>query len=277
MPSLVLDRLRSSNAQSRHVSKGRRGWYNAPMLFDLNLVQYVRQNGLRAGCQQILDQIGISLDQEGSLPTQGPLLVIANHAGMPDTFVVMATANRDDLFQVALAGYQEMLIALDLEVHKHFIPIYRPATYRDSIIRLIFGKKYTYQSENEHVTSAQNKESINKAATLLETGNTVSIFPQGSVGKATTQTGWRAGVGYLVKRIKNDDMRVVFVYIRGTNRMDIFRFLKPVRSLFKNKKVTVRYSEPLTLSALGVDVSKSGKEIAKQIERKYYEEAKEYL
>ncbi len=247
------------------------------MLFDLNLVQYVRKNGLRVGCRQILDQIGISLDQQGSLPTHGPVLVISNHAGMPDTFVIMATADRDDLFQVALAGYREMLIALNLKVHKHFIPIYRPANYRDSIIRLIFGKKYAHQSRNRNVTSARNKESIHKAATLLETGNTVVIFPQGSVGKSVTNTGWKAGVGHLVKRIKKDDMRVVFVYIRGTSRLDIFRFLKPIRVLFKNKKVTVRYSKPLTLSALGVKVSKSGKEIAKQIERKYYEEAQTYL
>jgi len=244
------------------------------MLFDITLAREVRDHGLKNGCTRVLARIGLRLQIQGALPSKGPTLIISNHAGMPDTLILFASANRDDLHHVALSTYRDILQKYGLNEHTKFIPIYRNVSYRDFIPKLIWGKTYKYFQRNKHNAGILNKESIARARGELEAGNAVILFPQGSVGRPVTKTKWKAGVGHLVKQIERDDIQIVFTSIKGTAKADIFRFVNILHPLFRDKKVSIQYSQPLTLSDLKIDKSKPGKEIALDIEREYCHFAK---
>lgn len=227
------------------------------IIFNMRLVEIIKKYGVQLGSLKLLNEIGIDLKIVGTIPSFGPLIIISNHNGMPDTEIIFAATKRKDLYHTALSKYKDILKKLNLEIYKKIIPIY----------------KYSFFQGFKSKTKELNQQSIQKAADFINKGNALNIFPQGSVGKSITESGWKSGIGYLFKKITNSNTKIVFAYIKGTKKTDLFRFIKsPLTNiLFKKKKVQVTFSKPFFLNEFSIKSHQSGKEITKKIEEKYYQ------
>lgn len=223
-------------------------------------------HGLQESAQEVLRELGITeIFVKGSPPKQGPTLIVSNHPGSLDGFVMLATISREDCYYILINAYQVMGEKLKLKM----FPIYSRRKKRDHIFKL-FLQRYIEQSDDlpKDIMQEKNRDSITKAAQKVDEGNAVVIFPGGSAGAQPKGRKWKVGVGYLVEQIKNKDTRIVFADIRGTHKPDVLRYIHAgVRKvIFRRKKIQVIFSEPEKLSEYQ---KYPPKEIAQKLEERF--------
>lgn len=224
---------------------------------------------VQTASQHLLSALGVSIKVTGKLPKlNGPQIIIANHHGGLDSHVLLSIINREDFAFVALSTYHIFGLAL----LSRLLPIYRKKSWNRRLFEYPLNIKLDSQVQNmsESAIRQLNRETITEAARRVSTGWAVSIFPEGSVGKNITQGSWKAGVGYLIKQIKNDKTQIVFAKISGHDKSDLYRYIRPDwrKILFKPKSLTVTFSEPILLSQLQL-MEMSGKQIAAKLELIY--------
>jgi len=244
------------------------------MIFNKQLLQKTIQRideksiGYAAG--KLLEDLGVSrYTKKGTLPIRGPLLIISNHTGVFDSLLLFNKVDRNDLHFVALSTYG----IFGDKVRERLLPIYRN--------RQLNHRIYEYPlclqiggclPENLSVSEVRmrNRDTISKAASLVNKGLAVSIFPTGSAGKNMKGTKWKVGVGFLVKQITNPHTKIVFVRINGTKQSDLVAYLHPFirRMFFKPRPITIEFSDAFTLKTV-IDTNDEAKLIARKLEHLY--------
>lgn len=244
------------------------------MIFNKQLLQLTIQRseekGIAFATYELLKDLGVtSVSKKEELPAKGPLLIISNHPGVFDSLLLFSQIERNDLHFVALSTYE----IFGPKIKERLLPIYRLPDFNHRIYEYPLCLQMTGRAP-ENVTESEirvrNKQTIRKAANLLNNGKAVSIFPAGSAGKHLADSHWKAGIGFLVKQITNPRTQIVFSQIQGTRPTDLIAYMHPIirTLLFKPRPISIHFSPPELLSKL-VKPEDDGKTIAKKLEKAY--------
>lgn len=230
----------------------------------------LKDSHLSHAAKVFLKKLGITVIVKGKIPITGPVLLISNHPGGLDSFVVLSSISREDYYPILIASHQKF----GKVISEKMLPIYRKQTIRDLLLKLFAPDFLTHVMNNNDEIRRKNRESIAKAAELLSNGHAVAIYPNGTGGKRPKKGTWKTGVGFLAKQITNSNTQIIFACIDNTGMKDFFRYLNPsLRKLFlRDKEVTVTFSKPYLLSKL-VNTKLDGKEIAFQLEKVFIQSA----
>lgn len=137
---------------------------------------------------------------EGTLPTTGPYILVANHQGWSDAFLLLAL--------------------LPSKPRLHFIAD-RAETMTLWWKRLILRSLGVVVAVDREQRS--DRRAIETALRILEGGGVLGLFPEGRVSHAEAQLGpFRRGVGYLALKAQ---VPVVPVWLRGTAELYLGREL----------------------------------------------------
>ena len=244
------------------------------MIFNTRLLKTLRGNakkyGLNKAVLKLLNDLRVtSISRKGTLPRKGPLLIISNHPGVFDSMLLMSQIEREDAHMIAISTYG----IFGPEVKKKLLPIYRVRSlnhriYEFPLFMQIDGKLPERLTVSE--MKSRNREAINKAAHLINSGKAVSMFPTGSVGKSLNGGQWKAGVGFLIKQIANPKTKVVFATIKGTGNRDLLAYLHPIisRIFFRPRPISIQFSRAWLIDEL-VNKQDDGKTIAIKLEKQY--------
>ena len=243
------------------------------MFFDKSLIkdfqEWSKELDLSLAVAKLLQALGVKdIKVKGNLPKTGPVLIVSNHAGVFDSLVLLSQIGREDFYLVALATYKVFQGALA----KRLIPIYRKRqlnhkVYEYPLCLQINGKlPKSYSLEEIRV---KNRQSISRAAELINQGKAVSIFPTGSAGKKLVGSCFKPGAGFLIKQITNPKSKLVFAKISGTRMSDLIAYVPLLRRLFfRSRPIKITFSRPILLSH-AVNLSDDAKSITRQLEKLY--------
>lgn len=244
------------------------------MFFDTELmkktIKRAEDKDLTYAINKLFKDIGVfSISQKGNAPKKGPLLIISNHTGIFDSLLILSKINRNDNYFIALSTYE----IFGSKIKKKLLPIFRARSINHKIYEyplcMQVNKKLPIDLSKEEI-QLRNRETIRKAASLIDTNCAVSIFPTGSAGKSLKGSSWKVGVGFLVKQITNPYAQVVFVQIQGTRQSDIVAYLHPLlrKLLFKPQPISIRFSEAYLLTQL-INKESDAKTITNQLKKLY--------
>ena len=137
---------------------------------------------------------------EGTVPTEGPYLLIANHQGWCDAFVLLAL--------------------LPTAPRVYFIAD-RTATLTLWWKRVVLRSLGVVVAVDRH--GGSERGAIEASLRILESGAVLGLFPEGKVSHAEAQLApFRRGVGYLALK---SGVPVVPVWLRGTSELYLGREL----------------------------------------------------
>ena len=207
----------------------------------------VGRTRLCEGAAVILRQNVASLHASGAarVPSDGPLLVVANHPGLTDTVALFASLPREDL----------CIVAADR-------PFLRAITET--------SKRIIYLKEGSDFQIAALREIVRR----LDEGKAVLIFPGGQIepdpsisnDAAKALEGWSKSLGLIVRLTKN--IRVVTAIVSGVSspgaqrhpltkirrakkdRERLGAVLQLMMTRYRSVEVRVCFGEPLTRAAL---------------------------
>jgi 1-acyl-sn-glycerol-3-phosphate acyltransferase len=204
------------------------------------------EDGLRHGAAWIIDETtgGLAVEGRGSVPTQGPLLVVANHPGLSDAVAVLAALGRDDAWIVA-ANYP-FLRALRLA-----------------------SRRFLFVSDDR----ADRLSTFRGIVSRLRAGETVVVFPAGGLepdpalaraAALASLTTWSRSIGLLAQLAEGT--LVVPAAVRGVvsrsafehplaRRLGVLRdrqrmatLLQLVLPAYQANRVTVGFGQPIDAS-----------------------------
>jgi len=137
---------------------------------------------------------------EGQLPADGPYLLVANHQGWADAFLLLAL--------------------LPIEPRLYFIAD-RTATMTLWWKRLVLRSLGVVVAVDR--AGRSERGAIDASLRILKSGAVLGLFPEGHVSRAEGQLGqFRRGVGYLALK---SGVPVVPVWLRGTAELYLGREL----------------------------------------------------
>jgi len=150
----------------------------------LKFDQAAGEGGLFHAARQVLPAFiqGYSIAQSAPVPPEGPLLVLANHPGGPDSLAMLAAINRPDLYVVT--AEHRLLSALP-HTGRHLVMFSNTDVDRMGVLKSVLA--------------------------LLRKGKAVLLFPYGMLetdpainpdGGATLQ-GWSRSPGMFLSRVPN--------------------------------------------------------------------------
>jgi len=245
------------------------------MLFDQKIIQHIKKlseesrdiHDITKGLLSFLNVPKIKVS--GNPIPKGPLLVVSNHPGVFDSLALVSTISRKDIQFIALSTYA----LFGQQVKNHLLPIYRKRKLNHRLYEYPLWLQATRKIPPTLSTKEiknRNKDSIKRAANLLDIGSAVIIFPAGSAGKKLPNSQWKAGIGYLINLIINPLTKVIFAKIEGTKQKDIFAYMRPLirKMFFRPNEITIDFSKPFILRQLIGGIN-DPKIITKVIEEKY--------
>ncbi|QUJ66168.1 1-acyl-sn-glycerol-3-phosphate acyltransferase [Photobacterium sp. GJ3] len=141
--------------------------------------------------------LGLNIIQRQNLPTDGPVVVAANHNSHLDTLVLLA------LFPIAIVHKVRPVAAAD-----YFLSNKMVAWLSLNIIGIIPLKRSPSPSQREAV--------LNECHQALAQGEILIIFPEGSRGEPEVMSGIKKGIYHLVKA--HAGCPVTPVVMRGLGR-----------------------------------------------------------
>ncbi len=178
----------------------------------------------RAFYDRVLD---VNVEGAQNIPWDRPTIVAANHASHLDMGLV----------KTALGAYGKDIIALAAK--DYFFEGKWRRTYFENLTNL----RPLDRGDNP-------REAMREASSLLESGQTVLIFPEGTrTGNGEMGT-FRPAVAWLALKHQVD---ILPVYIEGTHRSMPRGSFVP-----KNRKVGVRIGKPIAAAALSAAVEQAG-------------------
>ncbi|ENM5813174.1 1-acyl-sn-glycerol-3-phosphate acyltransferase [Vibrio mimicus] len=164
--------------------------------------------------------LGLNILQRQNLPSQGPIIIAANHNSHLDTLVLMA------LFPLHLIHRVRPVAAADYFLVNPFV-----AWLSLNIIGIIPIRRSPSSNERDAVLQACHD--------ALEQGEILILFPEGSRGEPEIMSGLKKGIYHLVKNHPNRS--VLPVVMRGLGRS-----LPKGTAMFVPFNCDVVIGEPLT-------------------------------
>ena len=159
----------------------------------------VGAHGLQQGAAWLVDQFAARLDVAGraTVPTSGPLLIVANHPGLTDAAALLASLPRPDVYVVAVD-----------------CPFLRALPHTSEHLVYVPARGYARARVLPLVTSH------------LERGHAVVIFPAGRLepdplvqsGSVESLRTWSRGIGVLLER--SPDAQMVAAVVGGVRSAD---------------------------------------------------------
>jgi hypothetical protein len=198
-----------------------------------------------------------------------PVLIVATHPHLlNDTFGIVGAIPKDR-HDVSVTSHA-MHMGLGKNITSHIIPIYGvdqqvTNNMRERLRRSLLASKTQQLPQLD--SARKNLESIGIAASRLDEGGIVVIFPEGS-GEEGAE--WLSGIGEIVKKIENPETKVVYATTDGNewrNRARVYS--SKARRLLGSTDLHVRFSQPHPISEFK-DIE-SRKEVT-QILRAQYDE-----
>lgn len=231
-----------------------------------------KSDGVQQAASQLLQKLGVvGVNVTGTLPQTGPLLIISNHPGILDTLTLLASIPRNDYYFVALVTYA----VFGSTMRKKLLPIYRKRQLNHRLWEypLLLKSGYPIKELAQADLKEKNRQTIAKAAQLINQGNAVSVFPTGSAGKRLKASRWKPGIGFLVRQITNPKTKVICTFLSGSKKRDFIRYLRV--PLFRTKRVvSLKISKTRFLGNIINPKNMTGKEITQVLERYYDSEIK---
>jgi long-chain acyl-CoA synthetase len=171
----------------------------------------------------------MDVDVEGAqnIPWDRPTIVVSNHASHLDM----------GLIKIALGAYGKDIVALAAK--DYFFEGKWRRTYFENFTNL----RPLDRGDNP-------REAMREASSLLEAGQTVLLFPEGTRTANGEMTGFRPAVAWLALKHGKD---ILPVYLDGT-----YRSMPRGSFVPKNRRVAVRIGEPLSASVLQAATEEAG-------------------
>ncbi len=141
--------------------------------------------------------IGMDVIGRDNLPTEGPVIVAANHNSHIDTLILLSLFSTKVLHNVRQVGAAD-----------HFLKTRMMSWISINIIGMIpiHRKK-----------AGQGEDLLADSRAALEAGRILVVFPEGTRGEAEEMAGFKTGVARLAKDFP--DIPVVPIYIQGAGRV----------------------------------------------------------
>lgn len=246
------------------------------MFFDIELmkktISRASEKSVSYAVSKLFEDLGVlEISVKGNVPEKGPILIVSNHTGVFDSLLLLKLINQNNYHFIALSTYE----IFGKKIKEKLLPVYRKRKLNHKIyeypLSLQVEKTLPINLTDEEILE-KNRESIAKAAYYINQGHIVSIFPTGGGGKSIKGSVWKAGIGFIIKKITNPQTKIVFVHIQGTKQSDIVAYLHPLirKLLFKPRPILIQFSDNIPLNKVA-DTNNEGKEVAKQVEEKYLE------
>lgn len=190
--------------------------------------------GALGGLQRLFYQRGLSVEIEGEehIPWDRQTIVVANHASHLDMGLV----------KTALGSYGKDIVALAAK--DYFFEGKWRRTYFESFTNL----RPLDRGDGNPMSGP--REAMREAASLLERGHTVLLFPEGTRTSTGEMTAFRPAVAWLALKHGID---ILPVYIEGTYRSMPRGSLVP-----RNRNLGVRIGEVIPASVLQASVDAAG-------------------
>lgn len=246
------------------------------MFFDIELmkktINRANEKNVSYAVNKLFEDLGVlEISVKGNVPEKGPVLIVSNHTGIFDSLLLLKLIDQSNYHFIALSTYE----IFGKKIKEKLLPVYRKRKLNHKIyeypLSLQIEKAHPINLMDEEILK-KNRESIAKAAYYINQGHIISIFPTGGGGKSIKGSPWKAGIGFLIKKITNPQTKIVFVHIQGTKQSDIVAYLHPFirKLLFKPRPISIQFSGSFPLNEI-TNTNIEGKEIAKQVEEKYLE------
>ena len=231
--------------------------------------QLIGEKSLQAGMQALRDTLfgqptirGLSLGVRKALKSK-PGVIVCNHPF--DTEVILLLSSLPDRKDVAMIGADSQ-VRMGKEFAKYIFKVYPFHQEREGKDLKFSSRvaRYTYRKDSgltDEEMRQKNKQAISQAASFVDRGGLVIMFPQGTSSKNI----WRPGIGHLLSQIATKNVNLYMVYIKGTTNLDFFRFLPGLNSLLPRPTVTFR--KPILLKK--EKMPKEAKEIASFFQEEY--------
>lgn len=193
-----------------------------------------------------------------------PVILAANHPYDFEVLVLIAALpKRDDIFSIAASdlmgvGPNSNHYIIPMFIHKYFDEgSHKLSVKIAKLLRL--GPRLS--SSRAH---RRNVENMAYAASKVENGGLVIIFPEGILKRGSP---WLSGVGYLLRDIyKKRNAFYARAYIQGTSSFDILRLIPILRRFFP--PINVYFDRPREVSFV-IKAKDDPKEITKNLQKEY--------
>lgn len=231
---------------------------------DRNIARY----GWNSAVNEFLGHFvaGLHLQGEGSIPRQGPLMVICNHPAAYDVVILAAAIHRDDL---KILASDIPLVQMLPNIAEHCIPV-----------------PYHIPSRLQTVRSAIQHLKNDGAIFLFPRGN-VEPDPAVSPGAEQSLSGWSSSIELFLRRVPQTKTVVAIasgvlshkwyknplinIWKKYEQRQKVAEIFQVASQLLTGKSPAatpmVSFTEPLTVSELGRQDAPDGALLASLIEQ----------
>lgn len=192
-----------------------------------------------------------------------PVLLVCNHPSQAEVLVLLAALPpRKNIFLIAMDGLASVLPA----IKRYIIPVHISHRVGDHARFdwkfYLFSKLHSSVQYPAALAHQKNIASITKAATQINQGSLVAIFPAGG---SENGRDFLPGVGHLIKNLHQPhQVSLVMAHVRGTSSWDFFRPLPLVKYFLPS--ITIDFSLPQPISRIR---GATGRAIASHLQQVY--------
>lgn len=207
--------------------------------------QNIEENGFAEAFSRVVKSISRKMDVQRHPDafrtlSEDPVLLITNHPAELDTLILLGSMpKRKDIFMLINNSFISVLPAFD----PHCIPVYvkyrTQGDERETLRARILRKIHYHPVYSIEDSKNKNKESINKAARVIDEGGVVLLAP----GFGNKDKEFKIGLGYMLNALPNaEKVKIMMTHISGTSKIDYFRMFTPIKRILPRFRII--YSEP---------------------------------
>lgn len=241
-------------------------WFFAP--FDLLIGEKSLTIGMKALKNALFGKNNVAvkgLTQKTKLILSSkPVIIVCNHPF--DAEVILLLGSLPERKDVTMVG-SDSQVRMGHEFAEYIIKVFTYRQEREGKNLKLSSRvaRYTYRKSSglsEKQMQKHNRNAITQAASKVNAGGLVVMFPQGTSSKIE----WRPGVGYLISQLNLvTPTYLCMAYISNSSNMDFLRMIPGLNMILP--RPTVTFLAPIQLKKS--NLSKEPKEIMRFFENKY--------
>jgi hypothetical protein len=193
-----------------------------------------------------------------------PIVIVCNHPFDSEVILLLGSLpNRKDVTMVG----SESQVKMGHQFAKYILKVYTFRQEQEGKNPKLSARvaKYTYRKSSglsQEKMKQHNREIIKKAASKVNKGEMVVMFPQGTSSKIE----WRPGIGYLVSQLAFEKPTFIcMAYIANSSNADFLRMIPGLNNILLRPAVTFSKPELFSKEILPSEP----KMIASYLEKKY--------